>query len=59
MNNAMKMRSLLAKRGVRMSMVDHGLSEDLAEIVLFLAEKGVVKTRIVNSIFGAMEKGIR
>jgi len=36
-NNALKIRSLLAKRGVRMSVVDHEVPEDLAEAVLFLA----------------------
>ncbi|MFH1328369.1 MAG: HD domain-containing protein [Candidatus Bathyarchaeota archaeon] len=36
-NNAMKIHSLLAKHGVRMSVSDHGVSKDLAEVVLFLA----------------------
>jgi len=36
-DNALKIRSLLAKRGVRMDVVDHEVSEDLDEVVLFLA----------------------
>ncbi len=36
-NNALKIYSLLDKRGVRMNMTDHEVSEELAEVVLFLA----------------------
>jgi len=36
-NNAFKIHKLLAKKGVRMSVIDHGVSEDFSEVVLFLA----------------------
>jgi metal-dependent HD superfamily phosphatase/phosphodiesterase len=36
-SNALLIRELLSKRGIIMSIVDHGVSEELADVVLFLS----------------------